>query len=360
MAAETQVTANVVVPDATRADTAYLTALERITLQMTAKLQLEDVLATITHGLVEEFHAAFARLWLLGPGDLCTACYQAADCATRERCIHLKASADLYTNLNGEYRRVPLGVAKIGRIAVGGPTYTNGTLADDRLPNKPWLREHGLVSFAGYPLLFQEERLGVLALFSQRVMRPEAFDRLAVFAHQAAIAIKNAHLFADVEALKTRLQAENSYLQEEIKLDHNFEAIIGRSAALTKVLRLVEQVAATDATVLILGETGTGKELVARAVHHLSARRQRPLVKINCAALPAPLLESELFGHERGAFTEATARRIGRFELAHGGTIFLDEVGELPLESQVKLLRVLQDEALERVGGSRTVHVDVR
>ena len=127
MAAETKGSANVVVSDATHADTASLTALERITLQMTAKLHLDDVLAAITHGLVEEFHAAFARIWLLGPGDLCAACYQAADCANRERCLHLKASAGLYTNLNGEYRRVPLGVAKIGRIAVkGGPTYTNG------------------------------------------------------------------------------------------------------------------------------------------------------------------------------------------------------------------------------------------
>jgi hypothetical protein len=149
MAAETQVTAHVVVPDATRADTASLTALQGMTLQMTATLHLEDVLATITHGLVEEFHAAFARLGLLGPGDLCTACPQAADCATRARCLHLQASAGLYTNLRGDYRRVPLGVAKIGRIAVGwGPTYTHDTLADDRLPNKPWLRDHGLVSGA--------------------------------------------------------------------------------------------------------------------------------------------------------------------------------------------------------------------
>jgi transcriptional regulator with GAF, ATPase, and Fis domain len=361
MAAETKGSANVVVSDATRAATAPLTALERITLQMTAKLHLDDVLAAVTQGLVEEFHAAFARIWLLGPGDLCAACYQAASCANRVRCLHLKASAGLYTNLNGEYRRVPLGAAKVGCLAVGGgPTYTDDALADDRLPNKPWLRDHGLVSFAGYPLLFQGERLGVLALFSRRVLREEEFDRLAVFAHQAAIAIKNAHLFAEVEALKNRLLAENQYLQEEIKLDHNFEDIIGRSAALTRVLRLVEQVAATEATVLILGETGTGKELVARAVHHLSGRRQRPLVKVNCAVLPAPLLESELFGHERGAFTGATAQKIGRFELAHGGTIFLDEVGELPLEAQVKLLRVLQEGEFERVGGTRTLHVDVR
>jgi hypothetical protein len=146
MAAETQVTAHVVVPDATRADTDSLTALERMTLQMTATLHLEDVLATITHGLVEEFHAAFGRPGLLGAGDLCTVCPQDADCATRVRCFHLQASAGLYTNLRGDYRRVPLGIAKIGRIAVGwGPTYTHDTLADDRLPNKPWLRDHGRV-----------------------------------------------------------------------------------------------------------------------------------------------------------------------------------------------------------------------
>src|SRR5215468_8487457 len=222
MAAEPTVTANTDIPDATRAHTAYLTALEHITLQMTAKLQLEDVLATITQGLVQEFHAAFARLWLLGPGDLCAACYQAADCANRARCLHLKASAGLYTNLNGTFRRVPLGVAKIGHIALGwGPTYTNDTLADDRLPDKTWLREHGLVSFAGYPLLFQEELLGVLAMFSQRVMHQDEFDRLAVFANQAAIAIKNAYLFAEVEALTNRLQAENVYLAASITHEVN-------------------------------------------------------------------------------------------------------------------------------------------
>jgi len=260
MAAETPVTAHVVVPDATRADTASLTALERMTLQMTATLHLADVPATITRGLVEECHAAFARLWWLGPGDLCAVCSQAADCATRARCLHLQASAGLSTHLNGDDRRAPLGVAKIGRIALGwGPTYTNDTLADDRLPSQPWLREHGLVSFAGYPLIFQDERLGVLAMFSPRVMQPDACDRLAVFAHQAAMAIKNAPLFADVEALKTRLQAENIDLQEEITLDHTCEDIIGRSAALTQVLRLVEPVAATAATGLMLGETGPAR-----------------------------------------------------------------------------------------------------
>src|SRR5215813_13189087 len=142
---------------------------------------------------------------------------------------------------------------------------------------------------------------------------------------------------AEVEQLKNRLQIENVYLQEEIKTEHNFEEIIGRSAALKKVLRGVEQVASSDATVLIRGETGTGKELVARAIHNLSPRRERPLVKVNCGAIPANLVESELFGHEKGAFTGALQRRVGRFEMADGGTIFLDEVGELPSDTQVKL-----------------------
>jgi transcriptional regulator with GAF, ATPase, and Fis domain len=163
-----------------------------------------------------------------------------------------------------------------------------------------------------------------------------------------------------VEELKNKLQAENMYLQEEIKLNSNFEEIIGKSKQVREVLNKVEQVAPTDSTVLVLGETGTGKELIARAIHGISKRKHRPLVKVNCAALPPNLIESELFGHERGAFTGAISRKIGRFELADGGTLFLDEVGDLPLELQVKLLRVLQEGEFERVGSSRTISIDVR
>jgi PAS domain S-box-containing protein len=164
----------------------------------------------------------------------------------------------------------------------------------------------------------------------------------------------------EVSELKNQLQAENVYLQEEIRLTHNFDEIIGNSDALKYVLYKVEQVAAADSTVLILGETGTGKELIARAIHQASPRQDRPLVKVNCAALPANLIESELFGHEKGAFTGAQTRKIGRFELANGGTLFLDEIGELPLELQPKLLRILQDGEFERVGGPKTIKVDVR
>lgn len=164
----------------------------------------------------------------------------------------------------------------------------------------------------------------------------------------------------EISQLKERIQAENTYLQEEIKQNSNFEEILGQSPKLKKVFHQVEQVAPTDTTVLLLGETGTGKELFARSVHNLSQRKERPLVKVNCTALPINLIESELFGHEKGSFTGAISRRIGRFELADGGTIFLDEIGELSLDLQVKLLRVVQEGEFERLGGSTTISVDVR
>ena len=163
-----------------------------------------------------------------------------------------------------------------------------------------------------------------------------------------------------MEQEKSRLHQQNLYLQEEIKSVYNFDEIVGRSSPILAVLEKVRRVAATDATVLITGETGTGKELIARAIHSNSPRRDKPLIKLDCAALPAGLVESELFGHEKGAFTGAIARRIGRFELADGGTIFLDEVGELPLETQAKLLRVLQEREFDRVGGQSATKVDVR
>jgi transcriptional regulator with GAF, ATPase, and Fis domain len=163
-----------------------------------------------------------------------------------------------------------------------------------------------------------------------------------------------------MEQEKARLQTQNEYLQEEIKQFHHFDEIVGRSTALNSVLDQIRLVAPADSTVLILGETGTGKELIARAIHSASSRHERPLIKVNCAALPASLIESELFGHEKGAFTGATEKRIGRFELANGGTIFLDEIGELPTEVQIKLLRVLQEREFERIGASSTVRVDIR
>jgi len=224
------------------------------------------------------------------------------------------------------------------------------------------LVESGIRSYITLPLIAREKVVGVLNLTS---LAPDQYSErdaefLQEIAKQIALAVENMQAYEEIAQLKARLEQENIYLQEEIKTQHNFEEIIGRSQAIKKVLQAVETVAPTDAGVLILGETGTGKELIARAIHNLSRRKESVLVKVNCAALPAGLIESELFGHEKGAFTGALARKSGRFETANGGTIFLDEIGDLPLDLQAKLLRVLQEGEFERVGSSQTLKVEVR
>ena len=224
------------------------------------------------------------------------------------------------------------------------------------------LLDLGLESFICVPLI---TRAGVLGTLNIASMRDDAFTGndvalLAQIGNEAAIAIENALAFRQIAALKDQLAEEKLYLEDEIRTAYDFEEIVGESPVWRRVLREVETVAPTDSTVLIRGESGTGKELIARAIHHLSQRRDRTFVKVNCAAIPTGLLESELFGHERGAFTGAIAQKIGRFELAHRGTLFLDEIGDIPLELQPKLLRVLQEREFERLGGTRTTRVDVR
>jgi formate hydrogenlyase transcriptional activator len=224
------------------------------------------------------------------------------------------------------------------------------------------LESEGLRSGVCIPLATRNRALGTVNLASVRedAFSEEDIDFLSQVAAQAAIAIENAQAVREIERLKNKLAEEKLYLEDEIRTERNFGEVIGDSPAFRKALRQVETVAPTDATVLILGETGTGKELIARSVHELSARAQRTFARLNCAAIPTGLLESELFGHEKGAFTGAIARRIGRFELADGGTLFLDEVGDIPLELQPKLLRALQEQEFERLGSTRTIKVDVR
>jgi len=224
------------------------------------------------------------------------------------------------------------------------------------------LLAEGVKSVCCVPLITRNRVLGALNLASLRdaAFTQEDADLLSQVSAQVAIAVENALAFREIAALKNKLAEEKLYLEDEIRTELNFEEIVGESSSLKSVLKQAETVAPTDSTVLIQGETGTGKELVARAIHNLSARRERTFVKINCAAIPTGLLESELFGHERGAFTGAIAQKLGRFELAHGGTLFLDEVGDIPLELQPKLLRVLQEQEFERLGSTRTIRVDVR
>jgi formate hydrogenlyase transcriptional activator len=212
------------------------------------------------------------------------------------------------------------------------------------------------------PLASRGQILGVLILGrrEEKVFTQDEVDFLMQMANQVALAVENALAYREITNLKDKLTQEKVYLEDEIRGEMNFEDIVGKSAALRTLLQQVEVVAPTDSTVLICGETGTGKELIARAIHDLSSRRQSAFVKLNCAAIPAGLLESELFGHEKGAFTGAVSQRIGRFEVASRGTVFLDEVGEIPLELQPKLLRVLQEREFERLGSSRTLQTGAR
>jgi formate hydrogenlyase transcriptional activator len=239
---------------------------------------------------------------------------------------------------------------------------TINTEAETRFPEfARALLEAGIRSFCGLPLMIANRRIGVLGLASTK---PGAFRHFKFqFVQRGSSETAKAANLPDFQSPIRHdggRGEETFYLEEQIRPEDKFEDIIGRSASLRAVLDEVKIVAPTNSTVLILGETGTGKELIARAIHNRSSRRNRPFVRVNCAAIPSGLLESELFGHERGAFTGAIARKIGRFELAHGGTLFLDEIGDIPLDLQPKLLRVLQEQEFERLGSTQTTRVDVR
>src|SRR3989475_433149 len=233
------------------------------------------------------------------------------------------------------------------------------TLLLELTPN--WL-ELGFTIGCVLPLASRDRILGTLALHrcEDDLYTDDEVNFLIQVANQIAIAVENALAYGEIRSLKDKLAEERVYLRDEIRTESNFEEIVGKSAVLRRVLKDAETVAPTDSTVLIYGETGTGKELIARAIHNLSPRRSKAFVKLNCAAIPTGLLESELFGHEKGAFTGAIAQHIGRFELANGGTVFLDEVGEVPLDLQTKLLRVLQEREFERLGSGRTLRTDAR
>jgi formate hydrogenlyase transcriptional activator len=222
--------------------------------------------------------------------------------------------------------------------------------------------ELGFKSICSVPLIARDRVIGTLELNrrSEDDWSPEDVEFLVQVASQIAMTVENSLAFGELAEMRERLATEKLYLEDEIRLDQNIGNMVGQGPVFQAVLKSVQTVSPIDSTVLILGETGTGKELVARAIHELSSRKKGSFVKVNCAAIPASLLESELFGHEKGSFTGAVAQKIGRFELAHHGTLFLDEIGEMPLELQPKLLRAIQDQEFERVGGNRTIRTDVR
>ena len=343
---------------------------KQLLLDLARERSLDDLLCCVVNRLAESPRVCLARIWLIKPGEGCDTCPTRRECPDRSFCLHLVASAGQsiaeppidYGRLDGDFRRFPIGVRKVGRIAQNATAIEvpNLTEMPDWIAQPAWLQAEGIHGFGGQPLVHRGEVLGVLALFSRSNIGAACLDWLRMIADHAAAAIANARAWEQVEALRRRLESENEYLQQEVAESSSLGEMIGGSPALQTVARQIELVAPTDSTVLVLGESGAGKELVAREVHRRSKRAARPLIKVNCAAIPRELYESEFFGHARGAFTGAVRDRAGRFELANGGTLFLDEIGEMPLEVQSKLLRVLQEGELERVGEEKTRRVDVR
>jgi transcriptional regulator with GAF, ATPase, and Fis domain len=343
----------------------------RLLLDLARERSLPDLLELVTSRLAESPRVSLARIWLLEKSQDCTGCPMMAECPDRSLCLHLVASGGrsvvdpnvTWNRTDGGFRRFPLGVRKVGKIASTGEPIEVPDLASTPhqwVARPEWVRAEGVAGFLGQPLIYRGEVLGVLAVFGRGRIGAECMNWLRLIADHAAAAIAAARALVEIESLRKKLELENEYLREEVTQAGVFGELVGQGPALAAVARQIDLVAPTNSSVLILGESGTGKELIAREIHRRSNRAAQPLIKVNCAAVPRELYESEFFGHAKGAFTGALRDRAGRFELADGGTLFLDEIGEIPLELQAKLLRVLQEGELERVGDERTRKVNVR
>lgn len=344
--------------------------LKSLLLEIAGEQSLDALLQMIVERVAAMPHVAMSRIWLIEEGDICDRCFLRMECRDQSRCLHLVASAGrsimddavTWDNLDGQFSRFPIGVRKVGHAAATGDAVIVWDTAKDLkwVARPDWARAESIQGLISQPLVFRGEIFGVLAVFLYVPVVEEELIWHRMIADHAAAAISNAKAFAEIERLKRQLELENEYLREELTSEGAFGEMIGSSPALRNTTGQIEVVADTDANVLIHGESGTGKELVAREIHRRSSRRSGPMIKVNCAAIPHDLFESEFFGHVKGAFSGAVRDRAGRFEAADGGTLFLDEVGEIPLDLQSKLLRVLQEGAFERIGESRTRKVNVR
>jgi len=342
----------------------------QLLLDISHEQSLEQLLQKLVHRAVERPDMACAQIWLVGEGDRCSTCPRRPDCSNQSRCLHLVAGrgvpisdpgsgAPQFDDLNA---RMPLGLGILGRaVATGQQSYLRDLdQQSEELVGFKWLQRERVHALGATPIIFKGEVLGVIIGFTRQNLPDESRPWGRIFADHIGAAIANARAFEEIQRLKAQLEMQNTYLQEEVVEAKAFGDLIGQSSALRQIISQIDLVAPTDASVLIQGDTGTGKELVAREIHRRSPRKDRPLVRVNCASIPKDLFESEFFGHVRGAFTGAIKDRAGRFETAEGGTLFLDEIGEVPLEMQGKLLRVLQEKRYERVGDDRTRFADVR
>jgi transcriptional regulator with GAF, ATPase, and Fis domain len=331
---------------------------------------VERLLQKLVRRAMEHSELVCVQVWLVDNGDRCSVCPQRPKCPDQTRCLHLVAGGGKSFSDSGAgvprfddpNARMPLGVGLLGKVAAAGQQLVLRGL--DKRPGElaefGWPEREQIRGFNGSPITFKGEVLGVTAAFVRKDMSDEALPWGQIFADHIGAAIANARAFEEIQRLKAQLEQQNTYLQEEVVEAKAFGDLVGQSAALRQIISQIDLVAPTEASVLILGETGTGKDLVAHEIHRRSRRKDNPLVRVNCASIPKELFESEFFGHVKGAFTGAIKDRPGRFETADGGTLFLDEIGEVPLEMQGKLLRVLQEKRYERVGDDRTRHADVR
>ncbi len=302
----------------------------------------------VTRGVEQPTEIACVQVWLIDKA---------------ERSLRLAAAAgSLPSGLSESANTIAVGTGLLGQIAATGRRIVLHQSDGDweRLPDPVWIKREGILGFNGSPIRFKEEVLGVVVGYLRAEVGEQRGPWSELFGNYMGAAIANARAFEEIQRLKAQLEVHNAYLQEEVVQAKAFGELVGESAALRQIVNQIDLVAPTEASVLISGETGTGKELVAREIHNRSQRKDKPLVRVNCASIPKELFESEFFGHVRGSFTGAIKDRAGRFETAQGGTIFLDEIGEVPLEMQSKLLRVLQEKRYERVGEDRTRVADVR
>ena len=363
--------------------TGVVTRVGAVVVDITAQKKLEQSLQDVDRKLRKEMNRLQMLLdvgAIVGSGLDLQRAFPRISARIRRVLRHEYAGFELHDPNTGllvrQVEDFPLGRGLLSSLPISPTDSPGGRSLQEKIPvifsqkelqdfnaeiTKNFLAE-GLRSLCCVPLLRPLGPIGVLVLGSTRndAFQPEDLILLNQVAGHLAVALENDRSAAEIEALKERLAEEKKYLEGDIRFEGSFEEIIGDSPALKQVLSQVTTVAASEATVLILGETGTGKELIARALHRMSRRKHAPFIKLNCAAIPTGLIESELFGHERGAFTGAISQKVGRLELADGGTLFLDEVGEIPLEMQPKLLRVLQDHEFERLGSTRTIKVNLR
>lgn len=342
----------------------------QVLLEIANEQSVEHLFQKLIHGAMRKPNLAWIQFWLIEKGDLCSHCPRRPECPDQSRCLHLAAGGGkslsdsgtevfCFEDLNS---RLPLGVGLVGEVAATGQQSFRADL--DRYPGKVGgfdrLKQERIRGCGATPIVYKGEILGVTIGFTRQDLPDETRAWSRIFSDHIGAAVANARAFEEIQRLKGLLELQNTYLQEEVVAAKAFGDLVGRSAALRQVISQIDLVAPTDASVLILGETGTGKDLVARELHRRSPRKDNPLVRVNCASVPKDLFESEFFGHVRGAFTGAVRDRPGRFETAEGGTLFLDEIGEVTLEMQAKLLRVLQEKRYERVGDDRTRCADVR